>query len=89
MNWKVVIHPKIGKQLNRFPGKDAKRIEMVFYQFRINPFVGDIEKMEGEENVWRRRIGSYRVSYELFTKRRIVFIFRVERRTTITYRKRK
>lgn len=87
MHWKVTIHPKAEKQLKRFPRKDAKRIEMVFHQFRINPFVGDIEKMEGEENVWRRRIGSYRVSYELFTKRRIVFIFRVERRTTTTYRK--
>ena len=85
MNWKVLIHPKVKKQLKRFPKKDAERIEASFYQLRINPFVGDIEKMEGEENVWRRRVGSYRISYELFSKKQIVFIFRVERRTTTTY----
>ena len=87
MSWKVLIHPKVEKQLKRFPKKDAKRIEAAFYQFRINPFAGDIEKMEGEENVWRRRAGSYRISYELFPKREIVFVFRVERRTTTTYRR--
>ena len=87
MSWEVAIHPKIGKQLKRFPRKDVKRIEVAFRQFKINPFFGDIEKMEGEENVWQRRVGSYRISYELFAKRQIVFVFRVERRTTTTYRK--
>lgn len=88
MSWKVLIHPKIGKQLKRLPKKDAKRIETTFHQFKTNPFAGDIEKMEGEENVWRRRVGSYRISYELFPKRKMVYVFRVERRTTTTYRKR-
>lgn len=87
MNWQVLIHSKVGKQLKRFPKKDAKRIKAILYQFKSNPFTGDIEKMEGEENVWRRRVGSYRISYELFAKRRIVFVFRVERRTTTTYRR--
>jgi len=87
MSWKVIIYLKVEKQLKRFLKKDAKRIEATFYQFRINPFAGDIEKMEGEENVWRRRVGSYRISYELFPKREIVFVFRVERRTTTTYRR--
>lgn len=87
MNWEVFIHPKVKKHLKRFPKKEAKQVEATFYQFKINPFVGDIEKMEGEDNVWRRRVGSYRISYELFVKKQIVFIFRVERRTTTTYRK--
>lgn len=87
MDWKVTIHPRVEKWLKRFPRKGAERIEAVFYQYRIDPFAADIEKMEGEENVWRRRVGSYRISYELFTERRIVFIFKVERRTTTTYRK--
>lgn len=86
MSWEVLIHPKVKKELKRFPPKDARRIEETFHQFRTNPFAGDVEKMEGEENVWRRRIGSYRISYELFSKRKVVFIYRVKRRTTTTYR---
>ena len=47
MSWEVLLHPKIKKQLKRFPKKDAERIEASFYQLRINPFAGDMEKMEG------------------------------------------
>ena len=86
MIWKITIHSKIGKQLKRFPKKDIKLIESVFFQLKINPFVGDIKKMAGEENVWRRRIGPYRIFYELFVKEQIVFIFLIKRRTTTTYR---
>jgi len=86
MTWKITIHPKIGKQLKRFPKKDIKLIESVFFQLKINPFVGDIKKMEGEENVWRRRVGPYRIFYELSAQKQIVFIFLVKRRTTTTYR---
>ena len=87
MSWKFLIHPKTERQLKRFPKKDVKRIKASFYQLEIDPFAGDIEKMEDQENVWRKRVGSYRISYELFAKKQIVFIFRVERRTTTTYRR--
>ena len=86
MTWKITIHSKIGKQLKHFPKKDIKRIKSVFFQLKINPFVADIEKMAGEENVWRRRIGPYRIFYELSVKEQIVFIFLIKRRTTTTYR---
>jgi mRNA-degrading endonuclease RelE of RelBE toxin-antitoxin system len=41
--------------------------------------------MRGEEDVWRRRIGSYRVLYEVATSDRIVHVFRVVRRSSTTY----
>jgi mRNA interferase RelE/StbE len=89
MNWQVLVHPKVGRCLKRFPQKDAKRIEIALNQFEIDPFTGDIEKMKGEENVWRRRVGSYRISYELYPRRQVVYVYRVERRTTTTYRKKR
>lgn len=88
MNWQVLIHHKAVKQLKRFPKKDISRIELALHQLKTNLFAGDIEKMKGEENVWRKRVGSYRISYELFVNKQIVFVFRVERRTTTTYQHR-
>jgi mRNA-degrading endonuclease RelE of RelBE toxin-antitoxin system len=41
--------------------------------------------MKGEENVWRRRAGAYRIFYELIPKTKIIYVFRVERRTSKTY----
>ncbi len=51
------------KFLSRIPQKDAERIFSVIPGLPDNPFSGDIQKMKGEENVWRRRIGAYRIRY--------------------------
>ena len=88
MNWQVVAHNKTRKQLKRFSKKDIARIMAALDQFEINPFFGDIEKMEGEKNVWRKRVGSYRISFEIYMDKRIVFVFDIKRRTTTTYRHR-
>ncbi|MBM3260922.1 hypothetical protein FJY93_00720 [Candidatus Kaiserbacteria bacterium] len=52
----------------------------------INPFLGDIQKMKGKDNVWRRRIGAYRIFFEIYPLVRIVHVYHIERRTSSTYR---
>jgi len=54
-------------------------------QLGEDPYAGDVEKLDGRENVWRRRVGSYRIFYELSVAKRTVFIFKIERRTSATY----
>ena len=54
-------------------------------EMSTNPYAGDTVKMEGEENVWRRRIGNYRLKYEVLQKLGIVYVFEIERRTSTTY----
>jgi mRNA-degrading endonuclease RelE of RelBE toxin-antitoxin system len=41
--------------------------------------------MEGEENVWRNRIGSYHIRHEMKTENRVIYVFKAERRTSKTY----
>ncbi len=41
--------------------------------------------MEGEENTWRRRIGAYRVLYEIHPDKKIIYVFEIKRRTSTTY----
>ena len=50
-----------------------------------DPFFGDIVKLGGEGKLWRRRVGSYRIFYELMFEKRIVIIHQVERRSSKTY----
>jgi len=50
-----------------------------------DPFFGYIQKMKGTDHVLRRRIGSYRLFYTVDPLRRILLVFRVERRTSNTY----
>ena len=84
-NWRLKIRDNIYKVLSKFPEKDQKRLIKVIEELPLNPYFGDIEKMQGEENTWRRRVGSYRIFYEIRTPERVIYVFRLERRTSKTY----
>lgn len=85
MNWQIDVASRARKQLNRLPSKDKDKIQGVIDEMEQDPFVGDIEKMVGQENVWRRRIGAYRVFYEVFISQKMVHISIIHRRTSSTY----
>ena len=85
MNWKVIIDPSVNKRLKKIPKNDAERILKAAIEFGNDPFVGDIDKMEGADDSWRRRIGDYRIFYWLNTKNKVVYVFDLKRRTTTTY----
>lgn len=85
MNWKIKIANAALKNLKRFPAKDGEKIKSVLNELIFNPYAGDIEKMEGEENSWRRRVGSYRVFYDVDKKNGVINITYIERRTSATY----
>lgn len=48
-----------------------------------DPFAGDIKKLGAGE--YRRRIGSYRIFFDIRREDRVVSVTRVERRTSTTY----
>jgi len=85
MNWALHIGKSARKNLARFPKKDQKRIATAMREFVFNPYEGDIEKIEGEINVWRRRVGNYRILYEVDATRKLICVRDVNRRTSNTY----
>ena len=84
-NWVVKIRDRAYKELLRFSNKDKERIVAAVNSLSIDPYDGDLEKMRGEVGVWRRRVGNYRIFFEIFPDDRIVYVFSVERRTSTTY----
>ncbi|OHA03354.1 MAG: hypothetical protein A3J58_01285 [Candidatus Sungbacteria bacterium RIFCSPHIGHO2_02_FULL_52_23] len=85
MNWVLTVNSSVRKTLKRISRTDAERIVKAFEELTINPYAGDIRKMEGEDDTWRRRIGAYRIKYEVQTAERIIRIFEISRRTSKTY----
>lgn len=84
-NWVLHIDPVVYKFLKRIPRRDAERIFFVIESLSINPFSGDIQKMKGEKDTWRRRVGAFRIFYELVRAEKIIHVFIVERRSSATY----
>ena len=52
-----------------------------------NPFTGDIGRLTHERAAFRRRVGAWRIFFDVDPERRIVDVRLIERRTTTTYRR--
>ncbi len=85
MIWHVEVDRSVNKYLARIPKKDAARLAATLDEFETNPLAGDIIKLSGEDAVWRRRIGSYRIFFEFFADRRTVLVHEIRRRGSNTY----
>ncbi len=54
----------------------------------VDPFVGDVLPLKGYPNSYRRRVGDWRILFDVYREERIVDVVAIERRTTTTYRRR-
>ena len=53
-----------------------------------DPFTGDIERLKDERAAFRRRVGDWRIFFDVYPDRRLVEVVDIRRRTTTTYRRR-
>ena len=85
MTWTVSVAKPARKEVAGFPAKAQDRIVTALVGMADDPFAGDIIKLEGESNRWRRRIGSYRIFFSVDIKTKRVEVSAVLRRTSKTY----
>lgn len=85
MMWRIFLTDQAKKQFRRLPKEAARRIGRVIDAMQGDPLGGDMVKLEGKGHAWRRRIGSYRILFELIPEKRIVFIYDIARRMSKTY----
>ena len=84
-NWVLEIDPSVFKALKKIPRQDTETVLKIIKLLPANPYFGDIQKMKGEDETWRRRIGAFRIFYKIKIRERIILVFRLERRTSRTY----
>ena len=84
MEWTVVLGGPARKSLKRIPAGDKTRILAALAEMQQNPFQGDIRKLQGLPG-FRRRVGDWRILFEVILECRHVVIAAIERRTSTTY----
>jgi len=82
--WRVNVAGPARKALERFPTVDRERINAALDEIALNPFSGDVRKLG--PNTYRRRVGSYRLFFDLYPELHFVQVTAITRRTTTTYR---
>ncbi|SPF56603.1 conserved hypothetical protein [Candidatus Sulfopaludibacter sp. SbA4] len=83
MNWTLLVTKPARKALAKLPDKDQRHIQQALNAMEADPFNGDIKRLQPP--AWRRRVGNYRIFYDLFPDEKRVVVTSIERRTSTTY----
>ncbi|MFN3421522.1 MAG: type II toxin-antitoxin system RelE family toxin [Armatimonadota bacterium] len=86
-HWKVFIPERVDKELSKLPPEIRERIERAMMQLARNPFSSGVEKMEGEPERWRLRVGKYRIVFRIEKSERTVVVTAIGHRRDV-YRRR-
>jgi mRNA interferase RelE/StbE len=85
MPWDLVITKPAERDLKSVARNDHERINAAFEAMRANPYGGDIKFLKGTAGALRRRVGSWRILFDVDQAKRMVVILGVKRRTSTTY----
>lgn len=87
MKWTVILAGPAKRNLERTPEGDRKRIGVALLRMRENPFFGDIEHLKNCPIAWRRRVGSWRLLYNLYPQEHRIDVVAIRRHASKTYSK--
>jgi mRNA-degrading endonuclease RelE of RelBE toxin-antitoxin system len=85
MKWGLVIGNRAKRQLRRLARSGLKLMDDAFSALRDNPYFGDVQFLKGSENALRRRIGDWRILYDLEPEHKVIVVTAVIRRSSNTY----
>ena len=83
--WLVVLTAPARKRLKRIPPRDLARIYAAIDEMKADPLRGDVRKLHGGLEGFRRRVGDWRIFFDVNQTEGQVIITDIERRTSTTY----
>jgi mRNA interferase RelE/StbE len=85
MAWNLHITGPAQKEFLKLPPKDQARVKNALLAMQQDPFSGDIKRLRGQTSAWRRRVGNYRIVYDLHINEQLIVVAGILRRTSTTY----
>jgi mRNA-degrading endonuclease RelE of RelBE toxin-antitoxin system len=85
MTWEFVITNPAVRDLRALHRTELEGIDEAFEAMRTDPYSGDIKFLRGAGNTIRRRVGAWRILFELYKDRRLIVVLGVKRRGSKTY----
>jgi mRNA-degrading endonuclease RelE of RelBE toxin-antitoxin system len=86
--WRVLVARHAQKSVARAPKQERERLRAVLEQMQEHPLAGDIKRLTNERTTFRRRVGDWRIFFDLHVEQRLVEVVEIQRRSTTTYRRR-
>ena len=83
--WLVVLAGPAQKSLKRVPVDDRARIRLAMDAMEQDPLLGDVRKLKGGQEGFRRRVGDWRIFFDPHREEHLVVVTAIERRTSTAY----
>ena len=86
--WIVHVARPAERVVARAPRPEEQRLRAALRGMEEDPFGGDVVRLHHERAAFRRRIGDWRILFDVDPEQRLVDVREILRRTTTTYRHR-
>jgi len=84
--YRVVFTKAADRQLGKLSERLQQRLVRAAELLEDDPRSPNAKKLQGEKNLWRVRVGDYRILYEIQNTKLVVLVIRIAHRKDI-YRK--
>ena len=83
MNYEISLSRIALKNMTKLPRRELVRIQNRIDCLAKDPRPADIKKIHGDENLYRIRLGTYRILYRIFDDKLFILIVDVDHRKEI------
>lgn len=81
--YKVEFTSAVLRQLLKLPSKISHKMVSAAEDLAVTPYPIGTRKMKGSENLWRIRVGDYRIVYKVEGHRLVVLILKIGHRREV------
>ena len=85
MTWELLLAGPATKALKRMPAADRRRAMAALEALEQDPFSGDTVRLTAQPVAWRRRVGNWRILFDVELAHHRVLVHDIARRTSTTY----
>lgn len=85
MKWELLLAGPARKALRRLPGADRRHVLAALDAMERDAFSGHIVRLKAQPTAWRRRVGTWRILFDVVPEKRLVLVHDIVRRTSTTY----
>ena len=77
MTYRIKILPETKKEIDQLPGHMRQRVRQFIAELARNPRPNEAKALREREDIWRYRVGEWRVVWQILDEELVVLIIRV------------
>ncbi len=83
MTYKIEFAKQAAKQFKALPRQEQQRLKTKIDDLEIDPRPPGVVKLSGEKNLYRIRVGNYRIIYSIQDSRLLILIVKIGHRKDV------